>query len=269
MAQGRTCTLACLSPNLTDYTFASMIEGAETEARQHGYFLLTASAPDENAFAELVEQLVASRRIEGLLVINPYIDERYRHFPKTVPVILLGARPRLEQNDAVSLDDVQSWSGTPPIICFNWGTGVLLTSPGHCVKIAPRIASRDIWLHCKAIGIAPDPALIVEGDWSATTGYQAVQSWLRQGIEFSALFAQNDRMAVGALRALRDAGHQVPQDVSVIGFDDMPLASYFDPPLTTMRQDVCEQGRRAVQLLIDRLDDPKATSANSCACLPS
>jgi LacI family repressor for deo operon, udp, cdd, tsx, nupC, and nupG len=64
-------------------------------------------------------------------------------------------------------------------------------------------------------------------------------------------------MAVGALRALRDAGCQVPSDVSVIGFDDMPLASYFDPPLTTMRQDVCDQGRSAVQLLIHRLDHPQ------------
>ena len=93
MAQGRTDTLACLSPNLTDFTFASIIEGAEYEARQKGYFLLTASAPDENAFANLVDQLLASRRAEGLLVINPYADVRYTRLPPHTSTVFVGADP--------------------------------------------------------------------------------------------------------------------------------------------------------------------------------
>ena len=257
MAQGHTSTLACLSPNLTDYTFASMIEGAETEARQNGYFLLAASAPDEKNFAELVEQLVSSRRTEGLLVINPYIDDRYRHFPTNVPVILLGARPRLEQTDSVSLDDVLAGlDATQHLLQLGHRRIAHITGPLR--EDCAQDRKQGYLDALQSLGIVPDPALIVEGDWSATTGYRAVQSWLDQGVKFSALFAQNDRMAVGAMRALRDAGYQAPQDVSVIGFDDMPLASYFDPPLTTMRQEVYEQGRRAVQLLIKRLDDPNA-----------
>ena len=73
----------------------------------------------------------------------------------------------------------------------------------------------------------------------------------------SAIFAQNDRMAVGAIRALREVGQHVPEDVSVIGFDDMPLASYFDPPLTTMRQDLTFIGSEAVRLLIRRVEEPQ------------
>ena len=78
MARGRTCMLACFSPNLVDYTFACIIEGAESEARKHGYFLLTASAPDDVSFAALVEEIVHSHRAEALLVINPYIDDRWQ-----------------------------------------------------------------------------------------------------------------------------------------------------------------------------------------------
>ena len=76
MAQGRTHLLACFSPNLIDFTFASMIEGAEQYARQQGYFLLSASAPDEQTFACLVEELVDSRRADGLIVFNPFSDGR-------------------------------------------------------------------------------------------------------------------------------------------------------------------------------------------------
>lgn len=256
LVQGRTCTLACLSPNLTDYTFASMIEGAETEARQQGYFLLTASAPDEKTFAGLIDQLVSSRRTEGLLVINPYIDDRFRYFPTSVPVILLGARPRLEQADAVSLDDVRAGQeATQHLLQLGHQRIAHITGPLR--EDCSQDRQKGYLAALQAAGVAADPALTVEGDWSATAGYQAVRAWLDQRLHFSALFAQNDRMAVGALRALRDGGIAVPEDVSVIGFDDMPLASYFDPPLTTMRQEVYEQGQRAVQMLVHRLDDPE------------
>ena len=256
MAQGRTRTLACLSPNLTDYTFASMIEGAEAEARQQGFFLLTASAPDEDMFAELVVQLVASGRTEGLLVINPFIDGRYQHFPKDVPVILLGARPRQEQADSVSLDDLLAgMQATQHLLDLGHRRVALITGPLREDCAQDRQMGYLRALHQQ--GIDPDPTMVIEGDWSATAGYFAVQTWLGQGIDFSAIFAQNDRMAVGAMRALRDAGKQVPQDVSVIGFDDMPLASYFDPPLTTMHQDMGTQGRQAVQLLVQRLENPQ------------
>src|SRR5512147_2310484 len=72
MAKGQTRTLACISPNLTDYTFASVIEGAETEARQDGYFILSSSATDPEAFRELLDELVGHRRVDGLIIINPY-----------------------------------------------------------------------------------------------------------------------------------------------------------------------------------------------------
>src|SRR5512139_2713849 len=82
MARGQTHTLACISPNLTDYTFASVIEGAETEARQHEYFLLSSSASDPQAFHELVNELIGHRRVDGLIVINPYADDRYKFLPR-------------------------------------------------------------------------------------------------------------------------------------------------------------------------------------------
>ena len=95
--------------------------------------------------------------------------------------------------------------------------------------------------------------MIVEGDWSATSGQDALLSFAEQGRVPTAIFAQNDRMAMGVMHAARDMGINVPTQLAVIGVDDMPLASYFDPPLTTMRQDMPQIGQKATRMLMDIL----------------
>lgn len=255
MAKGSTRTFACLSPNLTDYTFACIIEGAEIKARQENYFLITSSAPDEDTFQCLVEQLVVSRRTEGLILINPYGDSRYQYLPENVPTVFVGARPSTDAIDSVSLDD----EGAAKLAVqhlLELGHRRIAQISGPVVEDCTQDRLSGYLAALSDYGIECDPGLIVEGDWSATTGFEAIDKLCSNGIHFTALFAQNDRMAIGAIRALREQGLNVPQDVSVIGFDDLPLASYFDPPLTTMRQDMFGIGREAARLLIRAFEQP-------------
>lgn len=257
MATGSTQTFTCLAPNLTDYTFARIIEGAEHEARRHGYYLFSASAEDEDTFATLVDQLVTSRRTEGLLVINPYADGRHRHLPANVPTVYVGARPRQEAVDSVALDDEGAARiATEHLLAQGHRRIALICGPMSEDCSQDRLAGYQAAL--AAAGIAIDPCLVQEGDWSATSGYQAWQRLATLRDRPTAVFAQNDRMAVGVLRAVREAGLRVPDQVAVIGVDDMPLASYFDPALTTMRQDLAEIGRVAAQLLLRAVADPTA-----------
>ncbi len=256
MAQGRTYTLACLSPNLTDFTFASIIEGAESEARQKGYFLLTASAPDGESFANLVNQLLASRRTEGLLVITPNVEPHQILLPKYVSTVFVGADPKLDRFASVTLDDEKAgYIATEHLIQLHHTQIALITGPMKEDSSQNRLKGYQAALHMWDIPY--NSSLTLEGDWSATSGYQAIHQFLSAGVEFSAVFAQNDRMAVGAIRALRDAGKLVPQDISVVGVDDMPLASYFDPPLTTILQDTYLMGRLAACTLIDAIEQPE------------
>lgn len=257
MAHGRINTLACIAPNLTDFTFASLIEAAESEARQHGYFFLSASAADAEAFAALTEQLVAARRVDGLMVINPFADNRFRYVPRDFPIVFVGARPRKETVSSVALDDhAAAVAAVRHLVSLGHRRIALLTGPltEDCSK--DRRAGYVEAL--REAGLKVSPTLVQEGDWSATSGDQAVQHWQQTDADYTALFAQNDRMAVGAIRALRLAGRRVPDDVSVIGVDDMPLASYFDPPLTTMHQDLAAIGRTAAQLLLRAVLEPEA-----------
>lgn len=255
MSYGSTRTFACISPNLTDYTFASMIEGAETFAREQGYFLISATAPDASSFQELVEQLVKSRRTEGLLVINPYADKRYQFLPKDVPVVLMGARPRTEGLASVALDDIQGgYLATKHLLSLGHQKIALISGPLEEDCVQDRIVGCQNAL--QEAGLPFEKMNIYSGDWSATSGQLGIESFLDQGIDFSAIFALNDRMATGAIYNLQKIGWKVPDDVSVVGFDDMPLASYFNPSITTIRQDIPTLGQNAVRLLINKKTDP-------------
>jgi DNA-binding LacI/PurR family transcriptional regulator len=108
-------------------------------------------------------------------------------------------------------------------------------------------------------GLTIDQRLIIEGDWAATSGQVAIHALAERGCMPTAVFAQNDRMAMGVLRAAREMDLDVPNDLAVIGVDDMPLSSYFDPPLTTMHQDMSRIGKEATHILLNlvrRVEQP-------------
>lgn len=250
MARGQTHTLACISPNLTDYTFASVIEGAEVEARQHDYFMLSSSASDPQAFRALVDELVGHRRVDGLIVINPYADERFQYIPKDFPLVFVGASAHEKNICSVSLDDEKvAYEATRHLITLGHTKIALVTGPMEedCSQDRTEGYQRAL----QEAGIAFDKTMVIEGDWSASSGQSALLSFVEQGRVPSAVFAQNDRMAMGVLRAARDINLKVPSQLAVIGVDDMPLSSYFDPPLTTMRQDMPRIGQEATRMLLD------------------
>ncbi len=250
MARGQTHTLACISPNLTDYTLASVIEGAETEARQHDYFLLSSSATDPASFSRLVDGLVGHRRVDGLIVINPYSDKRFEHLPKNFPVVFVGAQSHEKNISSVCLDDEKvAYEATSHLISLGHTDIAMITGPHEEDCSNDRTTGYRHAL--KEAGLSFDKNKVIEGDWSATSGQAALLSFVRQRRVPTAIFAQNDRMAMGVLRAARDENIKVPSQLAVIGVDDMPLSSYFDPPLTTMRQDMPLIGQEATRRQFD------------------
>jgi DNA-binding LacI/PurR family transcriptional regulator len=253
MAKGRTHTLACISPNLTDFTFASIIEGAEQEARRHGYFLLSSSAEDPETFCALRDELIGQSRVDGLIIINPYSDSRHEFVPKNFPIIFVGARSRHENICSVSLDDEKAaYDATRHLISLGNRKIAMITGP--MIEDCSYDRSIGYQRALKEAGIPVDPTLIIEGDWSASSGQDALFLLKEHDQIPSAVFAQNDRMALGVLHAASEMGLGVPEQLAVIGVDDMPLASYFDPPLTTMHQDMPLIGQEATRMLVKSID---------------
>lgn len=257
MATGTTAMLACLAPNLLDYTFASIIEGAQAEARLHGYFLLATSAPDEAGFDALVEELLTSGRTEGLMVIDPYVSELARRVPTDYPLVFAAGGAHINQplvNTVVLDDETAALMATRHLLELGHRRVAMVTGPQTEICTQKRRIGFERALHGQQIPVCPD--WIWEGDWSAASGYHTGLALLAGTERPTAVFVQNDQMAVGLLQAAREHGLQVPQSLSVIGVDDIPLAPHLWPPLTTMRQDFQRIGREAIRLLLATVADP-------------
>lgn len=254
MATGRTGVLVCLAPNLTDYTFASIIESAQGAAREQGYFLMSASAASEKIFGEMMQQFVASQHTEGIMVINPYADGRYQLLPTNFPIVFAGARPREEAVSSVALDDFKiAFMATQHLIGLGHQHIALITGP--MTEDCSQDRFNGYQSAMQEAHLDPEEFPIIEGNWSPTSGYDAFMHLLQEGQRPTAVFAQNDQMAIGVMRAAREIGIPLPEKLSIIGIDDIPLAAYLDPPLTTIRQDFSRIGRDAAHLLINAIEN--------------
>jgi DNA-binding LacI/PurR family transcriptional regulator len=259
--KGSTHTLGCITPNLSDYNFSSIVQAAQAEARKNGFFILTGSAQSEVDVNPLLDEFL-SRRVDGILVINPRDDQRYKLLlpliQQDIPIVYLKNTPENEQVSAVCLDDeTGGYLATQHLLSLGHTEIVMILGLQNEECTQDRLAGFQ--KAYRDVGKEPLPSLRVHGDWSAASGNQAIKALLDQELSFSAVFAQNDRMAVGAIRAIREANLKVPQDVSVIGYDDIPLSSFFDPPITTIRQPMEEFGRIGAQLLIEAVNNPAFT----------
>jgi LacI family repressor for deo operon, udp, cdd, tsx, nupC, and nupG len=173
--------------------------------------------------------------------------------------VFVAARPRKRDTvSSVALDDFNvARQATQYLIELGHRRVAMVTGP--MVEDCSQDRSSGYNEALKHNSINPDTSLVITGDWAATSGYQALQKLFELPSPPSAIFAQNDRMAIGILRRAREMGINVPGELSVIGVDDMPLSSYFDPPLTTMRQDPLSIGREAARLLIDTVEERESS----------
>ena len=173
--------------------------------------------------------------------------------PGDMPVVAVEAGPD-ESVPVVTVDQVAgAAAATRHLLELGHRTVWHVAGPADWLEAQQRIEG---WRRrCEAAGADPPPLL--SGDWSARSGYELGQR-LRACATSTAVFAANDQMALGVLRALHEAGRDVPGDVSIVGFDDIPEAQFFTPPLTTVRQDFSEVGRQSLMLLLDEMTRPTA-----------
>ncbi len=251
--KGKSHTLGCISPGLADPIFSIIVEYAQAEARSQGYFFLIGSA-ETTEEAELLLTEMLNRRVEGVLVINPRDDKRYLMIRKLIdnqiPVVYLKNSPGDDQVSSVRLNDFDGGKIATQYLIDHGHTRIAtILGRSNEESVGDRLSGYQEAL--RAAGIDPDEHLVFQGDWSPESGSRSVKSLIQTGLPFTAVFAQNDRMAVGAIQELRKAGCRVPEDVSVIGYDDIPLASFFDPPLTTIKQPLDQFGVIGAQLLIE------------------
>jgi DNA-binding LacI/PurR family transcriptional regulator len=259
LASRRTRTLGLITADFSDYFFTQVIAGAEVEARKYGYFLMLGSTERNLQDEPEYIRLLTGRHVEGILFARPSTEPDNRHLlgllRDGVPVVTTAY---YLPGTSLTVVDVDNVDGAQQATCHLLECGhrqiAMITGPTAWKSVNDRTQGYKLAL--EAAGVAFDSGLIAEGDWSYQSGYRAMQELLARGYPFSAVFAQNDQMAIAVIRALREAGRRVPQDVPVVGYDDIPVAAYTDPPLTTVRQPMQEVGKVATRLLIQAIEEP-------------
>lgn len=251
LVTGRSRTLGVVSFDTTLYGPASTLLGIEQAAHDAEYAVAIASlrALNRATVVEAVERLVR-QGVDGVAVVAPQraAVDALRHVPQVVPVVAVEAGP----DDSVPVVAVDQRAGaasaTRHLLDLGHRTVWHVAGPEDWLEAEQRVAGWRAEL--EAAG-APVPELL-RGDWSPRSGYEAAQRLL--ATDATAVFVANDQMALGLLRWLHEVGRETPRTLSVVGFDDIPEAAYFTPPLTTVRQDFAELGRRCLRLLLGQLE---------------
>ena len=255
LIRSRTQTLGVLLPELHGEFFSEVIRGIEQRARLAGFHLLVSSFHSDRG--EMEATLRAMRgRVDGLILMCPATDARdlLANLAGRLPAVMLNA-PRLAGIPCATLS-VDNVGGARAMMRHLIRLGhrriaMIRGAEGNHDALERTRGYRDA---LRAAARAVDPALERPGDFTEDAGYRATEALLDMRRRPDAIFAANDAMAVGALGALRDAGVRIPDDIALTGFDDIPIARYLTPPLTSVHVAIDDLGRRATDLTLAALD---------------
>jgi len=252
----QTDTIGVLLPDLYGEFFSEVIRGIDLAARRSGFHVLISGFHSDRAEIEAVLRALRGR-VDGLIVLSPDVDAQSlrRNLPETLPVVLLNTPVEGDgaDFDAINLDN---HGGAFAMVRHLAGLGhrriALIRGPEENADARERLRGyRDALL---ALEIAGEEALELGGDFSEESGYRAGQRLLALEPRPAAVFAANDSMAIGCLFALREAGVQVPGDVALAGFDDIPIARYITPSLSSVHVPIAELGTRAMERLLHAVE---------------
>ena len=277
----RTQTLGVLLPDMHGEFFAQVIRGLDRTARANDYHLLLSSSHSDEEEARAILRALLGR-VDGLIIMWPRLATDFFTdlIPNELPVVFLNTR---DKNGTFTTLHIDNYGGAYAIVRHLIEHGheriALLTGPSDNRDAEERLTGyRDA---VRDLGAQHDEALEIDGDFMRATGLEQVSTLLALDPRPTALFAANDAMAIGALHGLREAGVDVPGDMVVVGFDDIPTTRYVSPPLTTVHVPIQELGQRAIQHLLDRLQtSDEALPAHetlatelvlrrSCGCAPA
>lgn len=244
--------IALILPDITNPFFADLAKSVEDSLRRKGYSLVLANTDfsEDNEAAQIRELMV--KRLEGILLVPSGIRAREEHdLPRRyqIPMVLMDRK--LEGISDIpgvySNNEYASVISCEHLIRKGARDIVFISGPLNVSTSIERFEGYKAVLAQHSIPFRPE--MCRHGSYTVESGYNAVLELERSGISYSAILAANDLMALGALKAVREFGYRVPEDVQIIGFDNIEFSQYCEPSLSTMQQPTFDMGAKAVELL--------------------
>lgn len=261
LRSGKSFTIGVMVPEVSEGYNATVLSGIEDHLLQEGYFYFVASHRFRPDLIEEYPQLFLQRSVDGLIVVNtPWQKEL------TIPVVTVSSHQTVKGVTSILLDHHRA---AAVALCHlvDLGHRQIAVIKGQDFVPDSEIRWKAIAEVASQLGIPIAAKLttqIERNSPSPELGYRVTQSLLASGERFTAMFAFNDISAMGAIRALHEAGLRVPEDVSVVGFDDITSAAYQNPGLTTVQQPMRTMGRMAAETVLQRIARPAADAVPAC-----
>ena len=257
----RTSTIGILVPTIANPYWPEMVRGAEDVAHAAGYAVFLCNTDGDEAKLHTYIQLLRRHRVAGLFC-NVEIDPKEIKglLASKIHVVLNGSAQSHEQAVTMTVDDLRGgYAATQHLIELGHrriAIAAPLNAPGAARRAGYVAALQDR-------GIEIDPGLMVFANFDMPSGQHAARSLMDLPLSPTAIVAGNDLIAIGVITALRRSGRRVPDDVAVVGFDNIPMAALYDPPITTIAQPLYEMGAYAMQAILDRVQDPTLGGAST------
>ena len=258
LVTSRTNTVGVLLPDIYGEFFAEIIRGVDVAARARGlHILVSGSHGDLNEAVAVVRAM--SGRVDGLLVMSPFVDslDLAGVLPLNLPLVTIASRIGRVEQGSITVDNFGGGvKALEHLVAQGCRTLAHISGPASNFEAQER--RRGFLEAADKVGLDRAP-MTFEGDFTEESGYRGAKAFLAACAESGAampegIFVANDMMAVGCLLALREAGKTVPADVALVGFDDIPIARFTSPPLTTLRVGVFDLGRRGLELLVAAME---------------
>ena len=264
LRQSKSLSVGVLAPDLSEGYFTRVMSGVVEVLTEKKYFYFTACHDWRRELMEEYSRMLVERAVDGFLLLNTPAE-----IPVPVPVVAISAHAIKPNVTNIVLDHGRSVEmALEHLHALGHRRIAFMRGP----KAIPDSEYRwtGIQAAAKKLGLKLDPALVTridQGSWNMKTGvhpmspeigYHPMKSLLERTRDFTAIFCFNDIAAIGAIRALSEAGLSVPGDISVVGFDDIQSAAFCTPSLTTVRQPLVDMGRTGARILLERIADPTA-----------
>jgi len=250
----QTFTVGVIVPEFSEGYFTMVMNGVEESLMQSGYLHYVVTHQGRADLIDEYPRLLSERSVDGFILVNTSLND-----PVDVPVVAISGHRKMHNVTNIMLDHDRSATLTLKHL-YDLGHRRIAFMKGQRHALDSEYRWEGIQQIARKIGIAINPELCVfleANSWSPELGYPFVRDLLAKTRDFTAIFCFNDIAALGAVRAIVDAGLSCPADISVVGFDDISSAMYYTPSLTTIRQPLRRMGEIAAQLLLRRIQSPK------------
>jgi len=234
--------------------YAEVLKGIEAASRKYGYQIMLMNTERIYENEEKAIEVLLQRRVDGLLItpVQDKSDDIRALIERKVPFVIVGRHFEELEVDEIHSDEVKGgFFATRHLI--KRGRKNILVITGYLFKSAAYMRLEGYKKALKEYGIPFSEKMIIETDIDIESGYRAMREAIEKGLEFDAVFCYNDLLAFGVIKALKECGYRIPEDVAVVGYDDIVYSSFVCPSLTTVRIKKFEMGFEAFRMLLQRL----------------